>query len=83
MIPSRGLWAGLCLLSLPAIAAGFVPGVWPVLLWLDAILVLLAVVDVLLARRVPLEVTRTRPDKLSVGAANKVTVQVRHRGRGT
>ena len=28
MIPTPRLWGALCLLALPAVAAGFLPGVW-------------------------------------------------------
>ncbi|HLL85261.1 MAG TPA: DUF58 domain-containing protein, partial [Longimicrobium sp.] len=79
MIPAGRLWVALCLLSLPAMLAGFLGGLWPVLLLVDALLLLLAAVDFLLARRVPLEVHRTVPRKLSVGVGNRFDVHLHHR----
>ncbi|MCI0574069.1 MAG: DUF58 domain-containing protein [Myxococcaceae bacterium] len=79
MIPTARLWATLALLSLPAIAAGFLRGLWPVLLGVDAVLLTLAALDLVLARRVQLEVRRVLPARLSVGQPNKVELDLVHR----
>jgi uncharacterized protein (DUF58 family) len=79
VIPTARLWATLALLSLPAIAAGFVPGLWPLLLTVDAALVALAAADWVQAQRVRLEVRRALPQRLSVGVANKVELDLVHR----
>lgn len=81
MIPTARLWAALTLLALPAIAAGFLPGLWPVLLVLDAVLLALAAVDGVQARRVVLEARRVLPVHLSVGVANRVELDLMHRSR--
>ncbi len=80
MIPTGRLWAALALLALPAMAAGFLPGLWRILVVLDASLLALAAVDFAVARGAPLKVWRTLPGKVSVGVANKVTVHVINRG---
>jgi uncharacterized protein (DUF58 family) len=79
VIPSTRLWALLALLALPMMAAGFYPGLGGLVLALDVLVVGLAAVDFLLARRVRLEVRRHLPSKLSVGVANRVEVQLIHR----
>jgi uncharacterized protein (DUF58 family) len=80
VIPTPRLWGALCLLALPAMAAGFVPGLWPLLLALDGVLLGLAVADGLAARGVGLEVARALPARLSVGVANRVHLTLVHRG---
>ena len=80
MIPSARLWLGLCLLAIPAVAAGFLPGVWPVVLLLDLVLGGLGLVDFALARRTRLEVWRELPARLQVGVANTVKLHVVNRG---
>ncbi len=79
MIPSTRLWALLALLALPMMAAGFFPGLGGLVLALDLLVVGLAAVDFILARRVRLEVHRQLPQKLSVGVPNRVEVQLIHR----
>jgi uncharacterized protein (DUF58 family) len=78
MIPSPRLWLMLGLLSLPALAAGFVVGVWPVVLACDAALVLLALCDAAMARRVPLTLSRRLPARLQVGVPAQVTLELVH-----
>ncbi|MET0401774.1 MAG: DUF58 domain-containing protein, partial [Cystobacter sp.] len=58
MIPTGRLWVLLCLLAVPMMAAGFFPGLGRAVLGLDALVLGLAALDVLLARRVRLEVSR-------------------------
>lgn len=82
MIPSGRLWVALCLLSLPAMLAGFMGGLWPVIVLADALLLLVAGVDFLLARRVHLEVRREVPSKLSVGVGNRFELHLHHRSGG-
>ena len=76
MIPSTRLWVMLSLLSLPAMAAGFVPGVWPIVLLLDAVILLVAAADWSLARAAKLELWRELPSRLSVGVPNRVTLHL-------
>jgi uncharacterized protein (DUF58 family) len=76
VIPSTRLWVAVCLLSLPAIAAGFVAGVWPIVLLLDGLFAVLTVVDFLLARRAPLKVWRELPRRLQVGVASRVELHL-------
>jgi uncharacterized protein (DUF58 family) len=84
VIPTGRLWAALCLLSIPAIAAGFLPGIWPLVLLLDGLLIALAALDWFLAREVKLKVWREVPQKLSVGVPNKIELHLINRsGRAT
>jgi uncharacterized protein (DUF58 family) len=83
VIPTGRLWALLALLSLPMVAAGFIPGLGGAVLVLDAVALLLAALDFLQARRVRLEVARVLPQRLNVGVPNKVEVRLVHRGAGT
>lgn len=76
MIPTPRLWVTLALLSLPAMAAGFIPGLWNLVLLLDAALVLLGAADWMLTRRMKLELWRELPARLSVGVPNKVQLHV-------
>ncbi len=79
MVPTSRLWVALCVLSAPAMAAGFLPGLWSVVLLLDALLVLAAAGDFLIARRAKLEVWRELPARLGVGIPNRVRVHVVNR----
>ena len=82
MIPTPRLWVTLALLSLPAMAAGFIPGLWNLVLLLDAALVLLGAADWMLTRRMKLELWRELPARLSVGVPNKVQLHlVNHASR--
>ncbi len=83
MIPTTRLWALLALLALPMMAAGFFPGLGGLVLAMDALVVGLAGVDFLLARRIRLEAHRVLPRKLSVGVANRVEVELIHRSSQT
>ena len=80
MIPTHRLWVTACVLSLPAIAAGFVPGLWSLILLLDLALLSLAAVDFLIARRAPLKVWRVLPNRLQVGVANKIEIEAVNAG---
>lgn len=80
MIPSGRLWAALCLLALPTIAAGFVPGVGPLVLLADLVLLTLALVDFLIARRQPLKVWRELPSRLQVGVGSAIGLQLLNPG---
>src|SRR4051812_26250207 len=79
VVPTPRLWALLCLLSIPAMVAGFVAGVWPFVLVLDGIIVGCALMDVLLARDLDIKVRRELPTRLSVGVANRVELHVLNR----
>ncbi len=80
MIPTARLWVIACLLALPTIVAGFVPGIWTLVVLLDAALLTVAVADALLARRTRLKVWRTLPNRLQVGVANKIELEVVNTG---
>ncbi|MHB8872772.1 MAG: DUF58 domain-containing protein [Myxococcaceae bacterium] len=80
MIPSGRLWVLLSLLSIPAVAAGFIEGIWPLVLVLDGLGLALAGLDFVLAREVKLKVWREVPQKLSVGAPNKIELHLINRG---
>ncbi|MFP2961739.1 DUF58 domain-containing protein [Myxococcus sp. 1LA] len=82
MIPTPRLWVLLALLALPMMLAGFSPGIGGAVLALDALVLALAVLDVLSAKRARLEVHRALPSRLNVGVANKVVVRLIHRGTG-
>ncbi len=81
MIPTTRLWLFLCLLSAPAMAAGFIPRASGFVLLADLVLLSCALVDHLLARAVKVELHRELPNKLSVGAANKVTLALHNRAQ--
>ncbi len=76
MIPSGRLWISLCLLTLPTLLAGFVPGMRALVLLLDFSLLAFAVFDWALARRAQLKVARRVPNRLSVGVGNKIELDV-------
>ena len=76
MIPSGRLWLILCLLALPTIAAGFITGLGPLIILLDALLLLVAAADFALARRVPIKAWRELPVRLQVGVPNPVTIHL-------
>jgi len=81
VIPSGRLWVALCLLALPAMLAGFIPALWPVVLLVDGLALLCGGLDFALARRVRLEVRREVPPRLSVGVGNKVEIHLNHRSK--
>lgn len=81
LVPTARLWALLCLLALPTMAAGFLPVLWPFVLAVDAVLLGFAAADFLVARQTPLRVVRSLPGRLSVGVANKVELTVIFTGR--
>ncbi|MBL8949416.1 MAG: DUF58 domain-containing protein [Myxococcaceae bacterium] len=76
MIPSGRLWITLCLLTLPTLVAGFVPGIRALVLLLDFSLLAFALVDFVIARRARIKVSRHVPNRLSVGVANKIELDV-------
>lgn len=80
MIPTARLWGVLALLSLPALAAGFFPDLWRVVVGLDAVLLLLAAADGWIARGASVQVQRFVPDRFSVGAPNRIELDVIHTG---
>ena len=80
MVPSTRLWVGLCLLAMPAMAAGFFPGLWPVVLALDLAAVTLGILDFALARRTPLKAWRELPPRLQVGVPNTINLHLVHAG---
>ena len=79
MIPAGRLWVALCLLALPAVAVGFVPGLWRWIAGADMVLLALAVADFWAARRPTIDVRRELPGKLSVGVANRVALHLHNR----
>lgn len=81
MIPSTRFWVIACLLSLPAMAAGFVTGVWSLVLALDLVLVLGALVDFALARRAVVKLKRVLPARFQVGVPTRVDYEFINPGR--
>ena len=61
MIPTPRLWVLLALLALPMMAAGFFPGLGGAVLALDALVLALAGLDLISARRVRTMVTAGCP----------------------
>jgi uncharacterized protein (DUF58 family) len=80
VIPTARLWVGLCLLSAPAMAAGFVPGLWGVVLLLNAVLLLAAAADWALARGLKVEAWRELPARLGVGIPNRIVIHLLNKG---
>lgn len=76
MIPAGRLWVSLCLLTLPTLVAGFVPGIRALVLLLDFSLLAFALVDFVIARRALLKVARRVPTRISVGVANRIELDV-------
>lgn len=76
MVPSARLWLTLCLLAIPAVAAGFLPGLWPVVLLFDALFLVAGAADLALAKKVTLTVWRELPPRLQVGLPNTIKVHV-------
>jgi len=81
VIPSARLYVALLALGVPALIAGFQPGLWPWILVLDVTLVALAVLDGWAARAPAVTVERHLPDRLSVGVENPFALEVHFRGR--
>lgn len=80
MIPSARLWATVCLLAIPTIAAGFIEGLWPLVVLLDVALLALSGLDWLVARRASIAVTRALPHRFQVGVENRVSLEAINRG---
>lgn len=76
MVPSGRLWVTLCLLAIPTIAAGFIDGLWSLIVLLDVLVLLVAAIDFLLARQTPLKAWRELPNRLQVGVENRVSVHL-------
>ncbi|MBL8938663.1 MAG: DUF58 domain-containing protein, partial [Archangium sp.] len=83
MVPSARLWATVCLLAIPTIAAGFIEGIWPLVLLLDVSLLALTGMDWLVARRAVVKVSRELPHRFQVGVENKVHLDVINPGGTT
>jgi uncharacterized protein (DUF58 family) len=76
VIPTFRLWLTLGLLALPTMVAGFIEGLWPVVVLLDACVVALGLADFLVARRTVVQAWRELPPRLQVGVANRVVLHV-------
>jgi uncharacterized protein (DUF58 family) len=76
VIPSGRLWLILCLLALPTIAAGFVPGLGALVVLLDVMVLLIAAADFFLARRTELKLRRELPRRLQVGVQSSITLHL-------
>lgn len=79
-MPSARLYVALLALTVPALIAGFVPGLWPWILSLDATLLALAAVDAWAARQAKVTVERELPERLSVGVENPFALDVHFQG---
>jgi len=80
LVPSPRLWVLVCALALPTMAAGFVPGLWPLVLAVDAVLLALGFADWWLARSTRLKVWRVLPTRLQVGVPVDIAVEVMNPG---
>ncbi|GMU60358.1 MAG: hypothetical protein AMXMBFR34_21210 [Myxococcaceae bacterium] len=76
MIPTGRLWLTLSLLSIPTIVAGFIEGVWPLVVLVDLTVVILGLADFVGARRTSLQVWRELPSRLQVGVENRIVLHV-------
>ncbi|MFT3707195.1 MAG: DUF58 domain-containing protein [Archangium sp.] len=76
MIPSARLWVVLALLSIPTIAAGFISGLGPIILIVDALLLLIAALDFSIARRAPLKLWRELPVRFQVGVPSPIVLHL-------
>jgi uncharacterized protein (DUF58 family) len=76
MVPTGRLWLTLSLLAIPGIVAGFIEGVWALVVLLDVAVVGLGVVDFLAARAAKLRAWRELPTRLQVGVANPIALHV-------
>ncbi|MEW5741820.1 MAG: DUF58 domain-containing protein [Myxococcota bacterium] len=81
MIPTARLWLTLSLLAIPTIVAGFIEGLFPLVVALDLAVVGLGLLDFLSARRTTLQVWRELPPRLQVGVANRIVLHVVNPGR--
>ncbi len=81
MVPSGRLWVTLCVLTLPTLAAGFVPGLWSLVVLIDVSLLAFALLDFTIARRAKLKVWRRVPTRLSVGVPNAIGLDVVNSGK--
>jgi len=79
VIPTQRLWVVLCALSLPAVAAGFIPELWTAIAAVDALLLSLALLDLSVARSAVLGARRELPPKLSVGAPNRIQLHLHNK----
>jgi uncharacterized protein (DUF58 family) len=79
VIPTQRLWVALCALSLPAVAAGFLPQLWTAIAGLDVALLAFALVDLAVARSAVIGARRELPHRLSVGAANRIQLHLHNR----
>lgn len=76
MIPTGRLWLTLSLLAIPTIVAGFIEGVWPLVVFLDVVVVALGVADFAAARSTKVQVWRELPSRLQVGVENRIALHV-------
>lgn len=76
MIPTARLWLTLSLLAIPTIVAGFIEGVWPLVVLIDAAAVALGVADFMAARTTKVQVWRELPPRLQVGVENRIALHV-------
>lgn len=79
MIPTARLWATLCALAIPTIAAGFIAGLWPLVAMLDLALLILTLADWLVARQATVSVSRALPTRFQVGVESTVSLDVINR----
>ncbi len=81
MIPSGRFWALMCLLALPTMAAGFIPGLGPLVALIDVALIGVAVFDFVIARNSELKAWRELPTRFQVGVTAQVTLHFVNTGR--
>jgi len=83
LIPSRRLFFALALVSVGIAGAVAVDWLFPLCLFLDLSLVVLAVIDARLAARAPLRVSRNIPALLSLGRSDEIEVLLQNPGGRT
>ena len=76
MVPLPRLWGLLCLLALPAIAAGFIEGLLPVIAAIDVLALLCAAIDLAIAQNAKVTISRKLPGRIQIGVANRVELTV-------
>lgn len=80
-VPTARLWVLACALVAPTILAGFIPELAPVVLLADLLLLALAFTDYLAARRAKVQAWRVLPNRLQVGVANRIEIELVNPGR--
>lgn len=76
MVPTARLWATLAILAIPTMAAGFITGLWPLVVIIDVSLLIVAAADWLVAQRTPMKLSRVLPHRFQVGVEAEVQIDL-------